>query len=107
MVDAKKHALANRIFKTITLEDEEKCQCCDRLIGIEGNIPFSCYNTNELLFLGPGIPLYFMFVRQSFYLIVIELLVFGIYAVFTNSLVFERVFRVRVVDLKSDANKVS
>jgi hypothetical protein len=46
IVDAKKHALANRIFKTITLEDEEKCQCCDRLIGIEGNIPFSCYNTN-------------------------------------------------------------
>jgi hypothetical protein len=47
-----------------------------------------------------------LFARQSFYLLLIELLVFGIYAVFTNYLVLERVFRVQAVELKRDVNKV-
>jgi hypothetical protein len=85
--DCKKHRLASRIFKG-TEEDKydfNKCQCCGRSIGEETVAIPCCYDpAKELVYLGPGVPLMFIFTRMSMVLLTIFTLTFSLYAMITN-----------------------
>lgn len=79
--------MACRIFKGTSDEtyDFQKCQCCGRSIGDEKVIIPKCYDpVKELIYLGPGVPLMFIFMRMAMLLLTIFTLVFGVYALYSN-----------------------
>lgn len=56
-------------------------------MGNEADLPYTCYESKQLMFLGPGIPLYFHFIKQACYLLLLLLAIFGVFATISNYLV--------------------
>jgi hypothetical protein len=82
-----KHRLANRVFKGITknTSNHEKCVCCDRRIGEKDvSIPYFYSPKRELVFLGPGVPLLFVFIQNGVAILLVLTLVFSVYATISN-----------------------
>ena len=83
---AMKHRLATRIWKGDIDEDGqmEVCECCGRKIG-DIDVPVEgCYQSEQLSFLGVGLPLFFSFLRYSILLLFILGLTFCIFGLYTN-----------------------
>ncbi|KRX03843.1 hypothetical protein PPERSA_04638 [Pseudocohnilembus persalinus] len=78
---AKKHARAKRVRKPLSVQDSKLdpsqiCECCGYR---ESNQQLGfCDDLNELGFLGPGIPLYFQFIKGCICLLFITICIFGI-----------------------------
>lgn len=82
-----KHRLATRIFKNLEEDEEgEECECCGRRVVLEEVNTNCCYSNNQLAFLGPGLPLFFTFIKVAIMTFLILSCVFCLFAVITNVL---------------------
>ncbi len=83
---AMKHRLATRIWKGVIDENNQTdvCECCGRKIGDIEVPTISCYQSEQLSFLGVGLPLFFSFLRYSILLLFILGLIFCIFGLYTN-----------------------
>lgn len=62
----------------------EVCECCGRKVG-EIDVPAECcYQSDQLSFLGVGLPLFFSFLRYSIFLLFLLGLIFCIFGLYTN-----------------------
>ena len=89
MLVAEKHRLAGRIFKCVKEEtmNSESCECCGRRIGEEQFEMPCCYNPiDELIFLGPGVPLLFIFIQNALLIFLNISVIFIGYALVSNAL---------------------
>lgn len=63
----------------------EECECCGRRLGIPNLGTKYCYSDMELSFLGPGLPLFFVYIKVCILLLFMLSLVFCAYALGTNA----------------------
>ena len=82
ILEAELHQRATAIFKT-GAEKLIRCECCERLVGDKETISV-CYNPKRMAFLGQGIPLYFLMLRNVMVLLATSLLVMGAYSLYSN-----------------------
>ncbi|KAL4453973.1 hypothetical protein ABPG74_003856 [Tetrahymena malaccensis] len=80
---AEKHGKAKKVAKPVQ-DCKEFCQCCGYPIDNQ-EISMFCDN-EELSFLGPGIPLYFGFIKACLVLLTITALIYTIYGMILNHL---------------------
>lgn len=83
--EAHKHRLANRIFKGNSDEgSSEDCECCGRRVGPE-TVETSCnIEPTQLSFLGPGVPLFFHFLKSAILLLLLLLVIFSAFNIYSN-----------------------
>jgi hypothetical protein len=81
--EAHQHRQANRIFKGKG-KDDELCECCHRRIGGEP-VELDCnINPKQLSFLGPGVPLFFLFLRCTMVLLLLMAVIFSAFCLYSN-----------------------
>jgi hypothetical protein len=83
---AVKHRAANAIFKThSSLTSSKECKCCARRIPSDQPEPKSLFfDPIELAFLGPGLPLFFGFVKNAIFLIFSFIIIYASFCLFDN-----------------------
>lgn len=62
----------------------EVCECCGRKIGHIDVPSECCYQSDQLSFMGVGLPLFFSFLRYSIFLLFLLGLIFCIFGLYTN-----------------------
>lgn len=82
--EANKHRLASRIFKGLDGTETEECECCTRKVGVE-EVETSCnIEPTQLSFLGPGVPLFFHFLKSAIIILILMLLIFSAFCIYSN-----------------------
>jgi hypothetical protein len=77
------------MFKTIDPQDShnEVCECCGRYVGQELKIGTFCYDpVEELGYMGPGVPLVFVFLQNIVITLLILILTVSLLGLVLNAL---------------------
>lgn len=60
--------------------------CCGRRVGVETADTSCVYSDSQLAFLGPGLPLFFTYIKASILILVVLSVIFCLFAVISNVL---------------------